>query len=122
MLYIPRTRWALARLFISIALFASVVDAHAILKSAVPGSGQVVQGAEVAIELRFNSRIDGKRSRITLVVPDGSTKPLAIRDQAAPDILNAQAEGLKSGSYTIRWQVLANDGHISRGEVPFRVQ
>jgi len=112
----------LARLFISIALFASVVDAHAILKSAVPGSGQVVQGAEVAIELRFNSRIDGKRSRITLVVPDGSTKPLAIRDQAAPDILNAQAEGLKSGSYTIRWQVLANDGHISRGEVPFRVQ
>ena len=30
--------------------------------------------------------------------------------------------GLKPGAYAIRWQVLAPDGHISRGEIPFVCQ
>jgi methionine-rich copper-binding protein CopC len=26
------------------------------------------------------------------------------------------------GAYVLRWQVLATDGHITRGKVPFRVE
>jgi methionine-rich copper-binding protein CopC len=29
---------------------------------------------------------------------------------------------LSAGGYTIRWQALASDGHITRGEIPFVVQ
>ena len=36
------------------------------------------------------------------------------------DVLTAHAE-LAAGAYVLRWQVLAIDGHITRGEVPFRV-
>ena len=45
----------------------------------------------------------------------------AIGQQSAPDTLDSKATGLKPGAYRIRWQVLAPDGHITRGEVPFSV-
>lgn len=110
------------RLGTSFVLLTLSLHAHAILEYALPTAQQVVHGPQVPITLRFNSRIDGKRSRIVLTTPDGGTATVPIKEQTAPDTLNAQAEGLKSGSYIIRWQVLANDGHITRGEVPFRVQ
>ena len=31
------------------------------------------------------------------------------------------AAELQPGEYTVRWQVLAVDGHITRGDVPFTV-
>jgi len=109
---------------LSILLLALVprADAHAILLSATPAVRQVVAGSEVAVNLRFNSRIDGKRSRLMLIASDGTQNRLPIGEQPSPDTLASLAKGLKSGSYILRWQVLANDGHISRGEVPFRVQ
>jgi methionine-rich copper-binding protein CopC len=110
------------RTLISIGLLAPALHAHAILKSATPSAQQVVAGPELPIELHFNSRIDGKRSRILLVAPDGASNPLPIGEQSAPETLNSKAVGLKHGSYTLRWQVLANDGHITRGEIPFKVE
>jgi methionine-rich copper-binding protein CopC len=40
---------------------------------------------------------------------------------AAPDVIGARAAGLPPGAYRLRWQVLAIDGHITRGDIPFRV-
>jgi methionine-rich copper-binding protein CopC len=103
-------------------LFACVADAHAILTSSLPGPKQVIKGPEIAVKLTFNSRIDAKRSRITLLRPDRSESPLIIGDQPSPGVLTSAAKDLKSGAYVLRWQVLAHDGHISRGEIPFSVQ
>jgi methionine-rich copper-binding protein CopC len=36
-----------------------------------------------------------------------------------PDSLAAEIEGLVPGRYRLRWQVLAVDGHITRGDIPF---
>ena len=96
--------------------------AHAILMGASPAAHQVVNGKNVPIKLRFNSRVDGKRSKVTLLGPDGRERPLAMESQPAPDTLSAKAEGLTPGSYLLRWQVLAEDGHITRWEVPFQAQ
>ena len=96
--------------------------AHAILMGATPAAHQIVSGRAVPIKLRFNSRIDGKRSRVTLLGPDGRERPLPMESQTAPDTLTAKAEGLTPGLYILRWQVLAADGHITRGEVPFQAQ
>jgi methionine-rich copper-binding protein CopC len=41
--------------------------------------------------------------------------------QPSPDVLSATGHGLTKGAYVLRWQVLADDGHITRGEVPFHV-
>lgn len=98
------------------------LSAHAVLLSAVPAAGSILAGPAIAIQLRFNSRIDAKRSRLTLVYPDRQPSGLDIAPQASPDTLNAPVKGLTPGPYKLRWQVLAADGHITRGEVPFSIR
>ena len=102
-------------------LVARFVEAHAVLKQTRPTANSQVAGPDVPIMLKFNVRVDGKLSKIQLLNPDSSTTDLQLEEQTAPDTLNAKATGLKAGAYRIRWQVLAPDGHITRGEVPFTV-
>jgi methionine-rich copper-binding protein CopC len=101
---------------------ARELRAHAILVETSPKSGAMLNGPDVPIRLRFNVRIDGERSRITLVRPAGIANQLTIDKQPSPDVLTTHANGLIPGKYKLQWQVLAADGHISRGEIPFTVQ
>ena len=96
--------------------------AHAIIVEAIPALNDTITGPDLFIALKFNSRIDGARSRLTLVLPDKSTRSVALDKQDSPDKLKAKATGLAAGSYVLRWQVLAADGHISRGEIPFNIK
>lgn len=115
----------LAALFILALTTAAVrLDAHAILKSSSPTAGSVVAGPDVPVTLTFNVRVDAARSRLELLMltPDACTIPLPAGKQPSPDTLASKLSGLKSGAYMIRWQVLAPDGHISRGEIPFTVK
>jgi copper resistance protein C len=96
--------------------------AHAHLESSTPAANATVQGPNVAIELRFNSRVDGQRSSLGIVVAGGGGKAAIVHDaQRGESALNAHA-ALQPGHYVIQWQALAPDGHITRGEIPFTVQ
>jgi len=101
---------------------ATHVLAHAILMSSNPAPNATVSGEELDIALRFNSRIDATRSLLILVLPGGKTQSLAVLKSAAPELMEAKAFHLAEGSYALRWQALASDGHISRGEIPFNVR
>jgi methionine-rich copper-binding protein CopC len=111
-----------SRLSAAVLSLASAAYGHAIVISATPAQRQEVSGPDVPVNLRFNSRIDSKRSRLILVMPDGKQLALSLSVPATGDSLVSEAKGLKSGSYLLRWQVLASDGHITRGEVPFHVK
>jgi len=100
---------------------ASFLEGHAVLKETSPRANSKVAGPDVSIVLKYNVRIDAKLSKLQLLNPDNSTTDLKIEEQSSPDTLNAKATGLKPGAYRIRWQVLAPDGHITRGEIPFTV-
>jgi copper resistance protein C len=102
-------------------LSASTALAHAILLESSPTLKSAVTGPDVPIKLRFNVRIDAVRSRLTLIHPDGSAQTLEISKGTPADTLSAEASGLAAGTYRLRWQVLASDGHITRGEIPFTV-
>jgi methionine-rich copper-binding protein CopC len=95
--------------------------AHAVLVSSSPKANGTVHGPEITIDLKFNSHVDGVRSRFSLVRSDGTTATLALLKQSADDDLSAAAK-LTPGKYTLRWQALAVDGHITRGEIPFVVE
>jgi copper resistance protein C len=97
------------------------VLAHAVLLESSPALKSTVAGPDVPIELRFNVRIDASRSRLTLILPGGLAQPLEIRKQTSADMLSSEAMGLQAGVYRLRWQVLASDGHITRGEILFTV-
>jgi methionine-rich copper-binding protein CopC len=100
---------------------AKFLEAHAILLESKPSPKQPATGPDVEVSLRFNSRIDGKRSKLTVIGPAQQHAEIPI-DQPTPDRLNSKATGLAPGSYRLRWQVLATDGHITQGEVPFQVK
>ena len=47
---------------------------------------------------------------------------LALQPESGPDNLLAKTGDLPGGAYKLHWQVLSVDGHISRGDIPFRVK
>jgi methionine-rich copper-binding protein CopC len=106
-----------------IVLFATrVALAHAVLVNSQPTVNGTVSGPNVAILLKYNSRVDMEHSSLTLLEPDGRVEKVVIEGEPEPGVLSAKLTGLVKGAYVLRWQVLATDGHITRGKVPFRVQ
>ena len=120
-------RQAVAGTLIALAAVASPpVQAHAIIESVQPAVNSTVSGPDVAIMARFNSRLDRVRSRLTLKGADGVSFRLEILPPASSAAieqatLTAKASGLAPGKYVLNWQVLAVDGHLTRGGVPFTV-
>lgn len=116
--------WLPLFLCMSLVLFAyRELVAHAVLVEASPQADSTVSGPDVAIRLRFNVRIDAGRSRVAITAaPQGAAKTLKLDKQNTPDVLTTRAAGLSAGKYKLEWQVLAADGHITRGEVLFTVR
>jgi copper resistance protein C len=118
----PLKRLTVAVLAVCALLFAPrPALAHAHLLTSTPAANATVHGPDVAIDLKFNSRVETKGSMITLVLPGGKTLRLSLDSQSNEANLDAHAH-LTPGSYTLRWQALSTDGHITRGEIPFTVR
>ncbi len=96
----------------------TAAEAHAVLVWSDPAANASVPSGEQKLQLRFNSRIDQGRSRLTLTGPDNQTVVIPIEAGGGDNILLSRVD-LKPGAQTVRWQVLAVDGHITRGVVPF---
>lgn len=102
--------------------------AHAILVESSPKAGSHVAPGPQDVRLRFNSRIDAARSKLELApraAAGGAATPqpgtrLPIRGGASHDLLLGSMTPA-AGEWVLRWQVLAVDGHITRGIVPFTV-
>lgn len=105
-------------------LLPQAMWAHAILMRSTPVANSTVSAAGFPVVLRYNSRVDGARSKLTLTTKANADKslPLGGLKQSAPDTLESSVGALAPGSYVLHWVVLASDGHISRGEVPFTVK
>jgi methionine-rich copper-binding protein CopC len=100
---------------------AGLAWAHAIIVESTPGINDVVSGPVLEIKLRFNVRIDGARSKLTLILPDGTSRAVDLPQQASPDSISATVPQILPGNYHLHWQVLAGDGHITQGDIPFSV-
>ncbi len=103
---------------LALALHPAAALAHAILMASTPAAGAHVPAGALAITLRFNSLIDVARSRLTLIGPDQQQTRLPIAAGGQGDLMTGSAH-IAAGANTLRWQVLAVDGHITRGDIPF---
>jgi methionine-rich copper-binding protein CopC len=110
------TIWLLA-----VMLLPRLALAHAILEDSTPSIGASVPAGPLDLRFRYNSRIDHARSRLTLTRPDHGRDTIAIAPDGPPDIISCHLN-LTPGDYVVRWQVLAVDGHITRGDVSFVVR
>jgi methionine-rich copper-binding protein CopC len=109
-----------APLLLATLAFAGQAAAHAILVDSAPAPLGHVPAGHVSLKFRYNSRIDAGRSKLTLKHADDAGQRLSVTPSDKPDLLQAELD-LKPGSYSVSWQVLATDGHITRGTVPFTV-
>src|SRR5579864_7650228 len=104
-----------------VVLASSPALAHAIIVEATPPVGAILHAGTIDVRLRFNSRIDHRRSRLTVLDAIGKETAVKLDDGTPADIIAAHISGLSPGEYRLRWQVLALDGHITRGDIPFSV-
>jgi copper resistance protein C len=120
-------------LWLALVLAAGPAAAHALVMSSQPEAGAELAAAPTKVVLRFNSRIDHERSRLTLFgpvtaagagnAPGNAGLPLPLAAEQEPAVLEATVPGtLAPGEWRLRWQVLAVDGHITRGDIFFTIQ
>ncbi|MBX9698189.1 MAG: copper resistance protein CopC [Acetobacteraceae bacterium] len=108
-------------------LAAGGADAHALVVSSEPAPGAALAAAPATVRVRFNSRIDPLRSRLLLIAGEGvsgagaTPMPLEIAAAVEPTLIEAACPPLNPGPWRLRWQVLAVDGHITRGDIPFTI-
>ncbi|RUL74853.1 copper resistance CopC family protein [Dyella choica] len=108
-------------LIAGLCAFASMAaSAHAILVASSPKLNGTVAAGHVQMVFKYNSKIDQHRSRMLLIGPDKSETVLTIATDSKSNEIDTSAD-LAPGSYTLRWQALALDGHITRGDLPFTV-
>ncbi len=117
--------WLSCRIFVlallGVLLTPAAAMAHAILEQSQPTAGDSVLAGKVTLSFSYNSRVDRARSRLTLTRPDKTQTVLRISQAGPPNVIVSSAELTAPGPYVVRWQVLAIDGHITRGDVPFTV-
>ena len=94
--------------------------AHAILMQSQPADQATIPPGERTIVLRYNSRIDHQLSRLILQGTNAQMT-LPLDPQSPADTLSAKTD-LSPGTYLVHWQVLATDGHMTRGDVHFTVK
>lgn len=111
-------------IFILICLvFPPGVFGHAILVTSTPKANETMTGPNITLALTFNLKVDQARSVLLLEQSDHSTSKVAInRDRSSPERLTGTCPKLAPGVYKLHWQVLAVDGHITRGEFAFQVK
>jgi len=96
--------------------------AHDLVRRSEPAANAAVVAGPVSVAVVYSGRIDRARSRLALVAPSGTRRELALDGSAPPNVLEASAPiDLTPGAYVLRWIVLSSDGHLTRGDIPFRV-
>ncbi len=92
-----RQRFAGVIVFLVALLMAAsphMALAHAVLLSSTPQKNAAVNGPDITISLKYNSRVDGAHSSLTLVKPDGSVESVGALTQPLPDTLSATGHKL----------------------------
>jgi methionine-rich copper-binding protein CopC len=99
------------------------VDGHALILESQPRQDETV-AAPKRLVLRFNSRLEKPLCSVQLVGGPRQRSIALLRPEAsaAPDTLAYPLPPLQPGPYQVRWKVMAADGHVTEGAVPFTVK
>ena len=92
-----------------------------LLMDSTPKMNSTVTGPDVPIKLKFNVRVDGKRSRLQLTNPDGLDRRAGSTKANSPRHLGIAGSRTEARRIQTGVAALASDGHMSKGEVDFTV-
>lgn len=104
---------------------AEVSLRHLTLDKTVPAADTTVIGAVTEVRLTF-SEPPLLRGTSVRVMDSGrslmASSPPATRDPDLREVVITLDPALPSGAYTVQWRVIAQDGHVMRGNFGFEVK
>lgn len=105
-----------------LAALAAPAAAHPALVSSDPVAGYALEDAPAQVLLRFSEPVQPAARPLRLVRDDGTAVRLLVTQEDGGAVLRgAVDEELDTGRYAARYDVVASDGDVVRGEVAFTV-
>lgn len=95
--------------------------AHAVLTGSVPPRNAILTEPPREIRLQFNARLEGKVTQVTLYRGEMQIAPIEVVPIDKDNWLVVRMPSLDPGVYTLRYKVLAADGHLTEGMVRFTI-
>lgn len=103
---------------------AAAAALHLRLTASNPAKDTVLSAAPARLVLTYSQAPQVRLSSVTLTGPAGAVAltPVAA-DSADNKRLVARITGaMGPGAYLIAWRTASSDGHVIRGEIPFRIR
>lgn len=95
---------------------------HAVVTRATLRDATLPAGTPSETTLEFNSAIEAKLAKVTLVDEKGAERPLALAAGEHPaNVLVVALPALAAGHYALKYKVLAADGHVTESVLRFEV-
>lgn len=112
----------LAALFAAASLWPSISRAHAFPQAEQPKVGSTVITAPRRVTIKYDAPIGSLFAKLEVLSSSGE----AVTNGApkiGPDhrTLSVRLKPLKPGRYTVKWSVVAKDGHRTKGSYSFTV-
>lgn len=96
-------------------------EAHAVVVEATPKDRATLPAAPPEIVLRFNATLEKKLVHLKLERAEGSSQTLVDRAPEPAIVRCTVPPDLAPGAYTLKYKVLATDGHATQGVLRFSV-
>lgn len=103
----------------SVYLRAELSWAHAYPAVSIPNNGATVKEPPREVQIQFTEGVEIAFSQITVKGPNGEVVSQGKLRQLADDTLAIDLKPLNPGNYTVEWQVLSVDTHVTEGLLRF---
>ena len=115
-------------LIVGLGLFALAgplarpVAAHATLQSSTPGNDEVVSTAPPEVSLVFDEGVTVQPDSVSVIDPDGKEVSAGSPTQSGGNTrVRQRIDGGRTGTYTVSYRFLSDDGHVIDGSYLFHV-
>ena len=94
---------------------------HAYPAVSIPNNGATVKEPPRELRIQFTEAVELAFSQITVKAANGAIVSQGKLRQLADDLLAVDLKPLSAGIYSVEWQVLSVDTHVTDGALRFTV-
>jgi copper transport protein len=95
---------------------------HAELMKSTPRVSQALHRVPRVVQLRFDEPVSVPHDAVQALAADGRDMVVALSSGTTALVQARLKPRLPAGKYTVRWHVVADDGHVIRGSYRFKVR
>lgn len=111
----------LVPLVIVATLWSGRAAAHSTLQQSTPRAGESLRQGPAVAALYFDSELESVFSKMTVTDEQGAQVSVG-EARANRKSLSVRLGAVARGTYRVRWDVVARDGHRSKGDYIFTVK